>query len=115
MDAVKFLNEYNRMCNTYLQTNNSDTCEECPIWINHISCSLYERKCDEVDKIVSVVEQWSKENPVKTYKDDFLEKFPKAHTDASGIPISCRNNVYGLEDCESEIRCDNCWNMEMEL
>lgn len=113
MDAVKFLNEYNRLCNTYRHTDIKDACNDCPFFVNSIPCSLdiFER----TNEIISVVEQWSKEHPVKTYRDDFLEKFPKAHTDASGDPVICRNNVYGLEDCESEIRCEDCWNMEMEL
>lgn len=70
MDAVNFLKAYNRMCDNY-----GGTC---------IACSLEEECCDLInedcnfEKVVSVVEKWAKEHPVKTRQSKFLEQFPAA-------------------------------------
>lgn len=113
MDAVKFLKEYYRLCNSYLHTNVSDTCTGCPLWTNRIPCSLDSYKCENVDKIVTVVEQWSKEHPVKTYKDDFLEKFPNAKTIDGELVIQwCR--VYNKGECNyPSQKCVNCWHQAL--
>lgn len=44
---------------------------------------------------------------VKTYKQDFLEKFPNANFESSSI---CRKMVYGEKhDCHG-MTCQECWN-----
>lgn len=62
MDVVKFLEEYNRMCNTY------DNC---------VGCSMYDKPfChphdmttnDERRELVDAVEKWSYEHPMVTNK-----------------------------------------------
>lgn len=70
MDAVEFLKQFNRMCKAY----NDDGCKECP---------AYKYRCgEEFDKQeedgVSIVEQWSKEHPVKTRQSEFLKQWPDA-------------------------------------
>lgn len=48
---------------------------------------------------------------VKTYKEDFLEKFPKTDFDADCI---CRKYLYPdsekYSDCDGCGTCENCWN-----
>ena len=48
---------------------------------------------------------------VKTYKQDFLEKFPKTDFDADCI---CRKYLYPdsekYSDCDGCGTCENCWN-----
>ena len=46
---------------------------------------------------------------VKTYKDVFLEKFPKAKT-MKGFPQLCRHNVYGGKEKCLWDSCEECWN-----
>ena len=113
MDAVKFLKEMERMCDSYMNhTYSSGDCMECPFSISKDTC-LVGDMCHEPEKAVEIVEQWSKERPQKTYKDDFLEKFPNADRYETGLPMHCRNGIYGLGSCASD-SCEDCWNEPME-
>ena len=74
--------------------------------------------------------KWCKENPAKTYKEDFLEKFPNAKLKEvmdDKVPIVCRNEVY--KNCsyyktknKSPLEhtliftgdCIECWNESIE-
>lgn len=65
-----------------------------------------------VDKFVPVVEKWSEEHPQRTFKDDFLEKFPK-----SKYENCCVDYVYGTnfrEECVIK-NCTKCWNQPLPL
>lgn len=55
MDATKFIKELNRMCDSY------EDCKGCPLEIYECVISGI-RSDDACDKIIDVVEQWSKEN-----------------------------------------------------
>ena len=61
MDAVKFVKEKSRMCN-------SMTCGICPVSQNNSGerciCSVLLH--DQTEKYVAIVEKWSKEHPEKT-------------------------------------------------
>lgn len=55
MNATKFIEELNRMCESYKD------CKGCPLEI--YECIISSIRPDDVcDKIINVVEQWSKEN-----------------------------------------------------
>ena len=110
MDAVKFLKIINRLC--------ANGCTECPLsnYNNSESSSCGCVLSGNFEKAVELVEKWAKEHLVKTYKDDFLEKFPKTKITSSGTPKLCREFIYGggcgrvaSGDCES------CWNDPMEV
>lgn len=73
MDAVKFIEERNRMCKSF-----DKCCYGCPAWDG--SCKLEPGsylKC-EADKAVKIVEEWSAAHPRKTRQDVFLEQWPNA-------------------------------------
>lgn len=58
-----------------------------------------------------------KSQPKKTYKDDFLEKFPKATLTAHGVPESCVAQIYGIIcplSAGGVVYCSECWNKAME-
>ena len=66
----------------------------------------------------SVSEQ--QEKPKRTYKEDFLEKFPNARRYYYGDPASCRKNIYGhgISNCpgydgKDGRNCVGCWNEAM--
>lgn len=60
MDAVKFLEEYNRMCNTY------NDCVGCPMK-NMPFCYPHDMTTnDERKELVNAVEKWSEEHPIMT-------------------------------------------------
>lgn len=117
MDALEFLKERKRLCNSY-----SDCCD-CPLGssrcvINHVTSD------EDCKRIVTAVEQWSKEHPRKTRQSVFLEQYPEAEIDANGVlsfcpmPISaahrysnggCRNPEKLCRDCRREF-----WMQEVE-
>ena len=69
MDAVEFLKERTRMCNFYMSR-----CMNCPG--NKVAyCATL---CANAIDLVPIVEQWSKEHPVKTRQSEFLKMFPEA-------------------------------------
>lgn len=78
MDAVKFLKEYNRMCNSY-----GHDCGECGIdkMRNGNGCTSIIHAHPE--EAVSIVEKWSAEHPVKireskpNWQEDMLRKFDR--------------------------------------
>lgn len=83
MDAVEFLRERRRMCNA------QDDCGTCPIGI---ACDDYfvnhNYSQEKASGMVSTVEQWAKEHPVKTRMSVFLEQWPYARIHgADGLPF----------------------------
>lgn len=78
MDAVKFLKEYNRMCNSY-----GHDCSECGIdkMRNGDGCTSIIHAHPE--EAVSVVEKWSAEHTAKmrqnkpNWREDMLRKFDR--------------------------------------
>ena len=72
MDAVKFLKECNRICDTV-------DCLDCPLHDEHIC--MHGIEDGEEEKAVSIVEQWSKENLILTNQQKFYEVFGKYNFD----------------------------------
>ena len=73
MDAIKFLTEKERMCDSFVD------CFQCPAQF----------LCDDPNAattLVEVVEKWSKEHPFRTRKDVFLEQWPNAILDEQDLP-----------------------------
>lgn len=52
----------------------------------------------------------------KTYRDDFLEKFPKAFVLCDGTPNYCVDDIYGKIEgrCIQAFSCKDCWNRTMK-
>lgn len=73
-----------------------ENCTGCALRAGNGSCILKN----------SLAEDWNIPT-VKTYKEDFLEKFPNANFETSNI---CRKMVYGEEHDCSGVTCQECWN-----
>ena len=114
MDAVEFLKARSRMCN-------DNVCEgDCPLFY---CCN--DRIDDNMVKLVSIVEQWAKEHPIKTRQSEFLKMWPDTEISDDGLPsiAPCQLDV-GLihgesqRDCEDRGGCDKCrhdfWLKEIE-
>lgn len=86
----------------------ANDCNECP-FVDY-GCYIPELP-DNADEIV---DKWVKERPVKTYVQDFFEKFPNARKNDSGIPNVCVKHVYGSLDMKCCNSCGDCWNQEMK-
>lgn len=84
MDAVKFIEERNRMCESF-----GDCCFGCPAWDG--SCKLEtgtDIKC-AADKQVEILKKWGAAHPRRTRQDVFLEQWPNAALDRNGICVLC--------------------------
>ena len=112
MDIIKFLKERNRMCNYY-----DDYCYDCPL--EEYNCNG--KNDEELEAMVSAVERWSDEHPIKTIFDDFIKKHPNAPLDKNGLPEFCPHllgypsrNDCDLLDINNEEKCKGCWNGYLE-
>ncbi len=88
MDAVKFLEEKDRMCRFY------ETCSKCPCFYKSgiaVNCILANGLSLAKNKEqVAIVEKWSAEHPRKTRQSVFLEQYPEAKVDKStGVLVLC--------------------------
>ena len=114
MDALEFLRERRRMCNSYRN------CEGCPL--EDGKCVVSDVAPDEdYKRIITAVEQWSKEHPRKTRQSVFLEQYPQADIDSTGLLILCPKRISAdirvTADCMRQ-RCSDCrrefWTQEVE-
>ena len=78
------------------------------------TCCLNEREC-YCRFIQHSPDAWNIKKP-KTYKEDFLEKFPNAAKNEYGTLCSCRALIYdGSLFCNNRgLNCEKCWNQIME-
>lgn len=118
MDALAFLRERKRMCNSY------KCCVGCPLVESH--CIVSSATSDEeFKKMTDVVEQWLNEHPRKTRQSVFLEQWPDAIIGDDGLPVvgPCQLRaglIHGdsVDDCENRGLCTECrrefWMQEVE-
>lgn len=111
MDALTFLKEYSRMCNSYVSEWN---CHGCPR-ATEATCEITDLGPEGIKKLISDVEQWSKEHPLRTRLQDFLGKYPNAHMCKSRLPSACCMSLGYCKSCDDpENDCEVCWNMPVE-
>lgn len=99
----------------------------CMACTNCLCCTFCDFCCDVdypienlPDNADEIVDKWVKEHPVKTYINDFMNKFPHlAELDYDFKPTIysysyfCRKQLYGGNfKCTSN--CEPCWNEEMK-
>lgn len=88
MDAIKFVKERNRMCNTYKLKR----CEGCPA-NNYggegVACIMIDNI--DAERLVPIVEKWSKEHLRQTRQSLFIKQYPK-------VPIY--DGVIGIKPCQ---------------
>lgn len=114
MDALKFIEERNRMCDYYRGGNALSGCAECP---------AFQMTCVSVRSVtaeyIAAVEQWSKEHPRKTRQDMFLKQWPNAAVYGDGVlaVAPCRVDKIATERCIGTA-CGDCrrefWLQEVE-
>lgn len=80
MDTVRFFKMVNRLCK-------NQSCAECPLCKKGMkkemcmvrrTVILGDASVESIEKMISIVEQWAKDHPVKTRQSEFLKMFPKA-------------------------------------
>ncbi len=116
MDALKFIEERNRMCKLF-----SPGCEGCrideakPVMSE---CVLW--MIENPEKTVEIVEQWAQEHPRKTRQSVFLEQWPNCVMDRDGIVGMCPRNIDEMYGCDlgRSGGCTDCrhefWMQEVE-
>ena len=112
MDALKFIEERNRMCDYYRGDNALSGCAECP---------AFQMTCVSVRSVtaeyIAAVEQWSKEHPRKTRQSVFLEQWPNCQMGDDGVIGMCPRNVNKMHVCGA-VGCADCrrefWMQEVE-
>lgn len=120
MDALKFIEERNRMCDYYTKEDGAEGCADCP-------------ECDSACNVVRFVtpeyiadvEKWSQEHPRKTRQSEFLKMFPTARLDYDGVLVVCpadidvsKRDADDGECVDSLGGCENCcrefWMQEVD-
>lgn len=107
MDAAKFIQERNRMCNSF------ESCSNCPLNKDGIFCYASMEKHSQVaaEEVVQLVEEWTKESPRKTRQDAFLEQWPNAKIFVDGVLDICPLELEECYTCQStdlKMRCQSC-------
>ena len=109
MDAVRFLKEKKRMCDSF-----DDYCTGCGIREKNLKmyCSTYIKKYPE--QAVAIVEKWAEEHPQETRLTEFLEHYPNALMKDDGTPEVCVNELGLKRDDGCISNCIKCWNRPLE-
>lgn len=111
MDAVKYLKDRVRMCNSY-----KGNCNKCKLSKKNNGtnefCSNFIKVYPEKD--VEIVKQWSKSHPRKTILDDFREKYPDAPLINDTYPLICPYDLGYKEIIRTTRKCLNCPNEQMK-
>lgn len=85
MDAVKFFQERERMCNSFLTD-----CEGCRVDEEKpVISECYQWMFENPEIAVKIVEEWSAAHQRKTRQDVFLEQWPNATRDSGGVVNIC--------------------------
>lgn len=117
MDAVKFFKTVKRLCK-------NQGCDGCPVCKNNtcmvmLMARIYEASDESIEETISKVEQWAKDNPIKTRQSEFLKMFPNAPKSGRVLDICPQNlNIEYMppKRCEN-ISCGACktdyWNEEV--
>ena len=118
MDAVKFIQERNRMCAAYTPKR----CEGCPA-DNYggegTACIMIDKI--DVERLVPIVEEWAAAHPRKTRQSVFLEQWPTARVNSDGLldiePCALDKSITDTSNCRG-MACTKCfrefWMQEVE-
>ena len=114
---LKRMDIMNSGCQFYRDTK---SCADCPSE-NKSFCWLkkFTQSKADINGILKLLDDWAAANPVKTYAQDFFEKFPEAPKDPRGVPRCCPFDCgYSVsDDCINDkgmnSDCVACWNRPM--
>lgn len=114
MDAVKFIEERERLCGTH------DICKDCPANGNP-GCMFNLNGGADADEQVNFLEEWVAAHPRKTRQSVFLEQFPNApiYTNTHNVALDpCLVDTTLRGHCPTGRGCDICrrefWLAEVE-
>lgn len=113
MDAIKFIKEANKMCNSH------DFCNGCPAFDSLGPCRILHSNNYSAEEKFSIVEEWAKKHSNKTRQSVFLEQYPNAKRDCQDILCVCPAEIFGDTVCQKgPAICSDCrrkfWMQEVE-
>lgn len=121
MDAVRFIEERNRMCKSFCSG-----CKECPAFNaceDDLCCAVGQESTLDAKEQIAIVEEWSAAHPRKTRQSVFLEQYPNARIDSQAVIYVCPADAYGNKVCPKNeenvhMPCRDCrrdfWTQEVE-
>lgn len=67
------------------------------------------QETDSPEEVVAEVEEWAKDNPVKTRQSEFLKQWPDAQLDCCGIVEICPSDIDTTihQNCSAD-KCGGC-------
>lgn len=72
---------------------------------------LVENLINNYEQSEEIILRWLDSHPLKTRKQDFIEKFPNATLTSNGIPnVCCRDLGYEESVGICKETCEDCWN-----
>lgn len=114
MDAVEYIKEAKRICKS--RSVCKSVSGKCPLLDENGHCTATADICatdiiEKAEKAVQIVEQWAKDNPIKTRQSEFLRMFPNAQRGNGVVDIcpmnfdrnfecSYKNDYYTCVDCK---------------
>ena len=117
MDAIKFIEEKERMCKT------CGSCVLCPAWLDD-GCIVNMRRGFAPEQQINTVKTWAEMHPRKTRQSLFLEQYPEALLDVNGLldvcpaPIFLSHRLVGGGCRDPHKKCIDCkrefWLQEVE-
>lgn len=117
MDAIEFIKERHRLCQTYID------CFKCPAHnSNPGGCNFSTASGYEATEQIRLLEEWSAAHPPKTRQSVFLKQYPNARVDSQNIPYICPADAYGDTVCprnktDGNVICYDCrrefWSKEV--
>ena len=119
MDAVKFIKERDRMCKSYYDAEKGHCSDGCPA--HDTQCTDLDDLSTDAEELVTLVEEWSAAHPRKTRQDVFLEQWPDANVNDTGVlcifPCAVEQGMKSDKHC-NDIYCLDCqrefWMQEVE-
>lgn len=95
MEAAKFIKQKNRMCDYYSgrMCTHDESGETCPAM--NIECEI---TTDELERLVAIVEQWTKEHPEETEHERQKPEHPEESSDLHAIIDALEDRFKKLDD-----------------
>lgn len=103
MDAIKFMQEYQRMCNS------CERCADCPLYTDMQCAEMPSRYTNDFSsKLIKAVEDWSAVHPQTTRAALFKKTHPFAVSDSTGSLLICPVVVDKNVICPLNGECTQC-------
>lgn len=105
MDAVKFIEERNRMCKSFdAGCTGCPACNACDDKL--CACAVGQESTLDAAAQIAIVEEWSAAHPRKTRQSAFLEQWPEAVIDERGEVWICPR-YFSASYRDSEMLCSH--------